>query len=211
MKILISGFQPFGGEAINPSIEAVKRLPKEIDAHEVIGIEIPVEQYTSLKVLEDAIKMYQPDVVICVGQAGGRSAISIERIGINVDDYRIADNAGNSPIDEAIIKDGPDAYFSTLPIKAIVSEIRKAGIPAEVSNSAGTYVCNHVMYGVSHMVKDKNIRSGFVHIPFLPQQVSDKPQYASMTLDVIVEALTIMIQTTIHTKEDIQQSEGKLD
>lgn len=211
MKILISGFQPFGGEAINPSIEAVKRLPKEIDGHDVIGIEIPVEQYTSLKVLEDTIKIHQPNVVICVGQAGGRSDISIERIGINVDDYRIADNAGNSPIDETIVKDGPDAYFSTLPIKAIVSEIRKEGIPAEVSNSAGTYVCNHVMYGVSHMLRDTNIRSGFVHIPFLPQQVSDKPQYASMTLEVIVQALTIMIQTTIHTEEDIKQSEGNLD
>ena len=208
MKVLISGFQPFGEEVINPSIEATKHLPKEIAGHKIIGIEIPVEQNTSLRVIKEAIQLHRPDIVINVGQAGGRSCISVERIGINVDDYSIVDNAGKQPIDEKIVGDGPAAYFSTLPIKAIVADLRKVGIPAEVSNSAGTYVCNHVMYGVAHMLRNQKVRSGFVHIPFLPQQVLNKPHHASMSLEVIVKALEVIIQTVLHTKQDIKQSEG---
>ncbi len=212
MKILVTGFDPFGGEPINPAIESVKLLPKEIEGAEIIALEIPTVVHKSLQVIQDAVKKYEPDMVLSIGQAGGRSDITVERIGINIDDCRIKDNEGNQPIDEPIFKDGPAAYFVNLPIKAIVEEIRKIGIPASVSNTAGTFVCNHVTYGVRHMLEleGKGRKSGFIHIPYLPQQVVEKVGQPSMALDDIVKGLTAAISAMVKYEEDIKSTGGTI-
>lgn len=208
MKVLISGFEPFGNDVINPSIEAVKLLDDIIDNKQVIKIEIPVVAHESLRVLEQAIDEHKPDYVICVGQAGGRKDITIERIGINIDDYRIADNKGNTPVDEPIYIDGEDAYFTTLPIKKIITELNAKNIAASISNTAGTYVCNHVTYGVQYYIRKHNLscKSGFVHIPFIPEQ--NHPEHSSMELSLIAEGLACII--THIDKENIVVSEGTI-
>ncbi|MDF5484862.1 pyroglutamyl-peptidase I, partial [Vibrio parahaemolyticus] len=173
-KVLITGFEPFGGDAINPALEAVKQLEAAaIKGGVIVTCPVPVVRYDSVKVVIEAIEAHQPDCVITVGQAAGRSAITPERVAINVDDFRIPDNVGYQPIDEPVVADGPDAYFSTLPIKRIVQTLQKQGIPSQISNSAGTFVCNHLFYGIQHYLKDKPIRHGFVHIPLLPEQAVD--------------------------------------
>ncbi|MDU4571334.1 pyroglutamyl-peptidase I [Finegoldia magna] len=211
MKILVSGFDPFGGEKINPAIEAVKLLSDEIKGNEVIKIEIPTVIGKSVDKLKEKIAEVKPDVVISVGQAGGREDITVERVAINVDDCRIKDNEGNQPIDEKIAEDGPDAYLLTLPIKAIVENIKSANIPASVSNTAGTFICNHVAYGMAHLraTEYPNMRTGFIHIPFLPEQVLNKAHTASMSLDTIVKALEKAIEAVIDNDEDIKVTGGK--
>ena len=211
MKILVSGFDPFGGEKINPAIEAVKLLPDEIKGNEVIKIEIPTVIGKSVDKLKEKIKEVKPDVVISVGQAGGREDITVERVAIHVDDCRIKDNEGNQPIDEKIAEDGPDAYLLTLPIKAMVENIKSANIPASVSNTAGTFICNHVAYGMAHVraTEYPNMRTGFIHIPFLPEQVLNKPHTASMNLDTIAKALEKAIEAVIDNDEDIKVTGGK--
>ncbi|MDU1579790.1 pyroglutamyl-peptidase I [Finegoldia magna] len=211
MKILVSGFDPFGGEKINPAIESVKLLPDSIKGHEIIKIEIPTVIGKSVDKLKEKIKEVKPDVVISVGQAGGREDITVERVAINVDDCRIKDNEGNQPIDEKIAEDGPDAYLLTLPIKAMVENIKSANIPASVSNTAGTFICNHVAYGMAHLraTEYPNMRTGFIHIPFLPEQVLDKAHTASMNLDTIAKALEKAIEAVIDNDEDIKVTGGK--
>lgn len=210
MKILVTGFDPFGGEVINPAIETVKRLPDTISGAKVIKLEIPTVCHQSLRVIDEAIARYDPDVVLSVGQAGGRPDITVERVGINVDDCRIPDNAGNQIVDEPIYADGPAAYFVTVPIKAMVQRIRERNIPASVSNTAGTFVCNHVTYGVCHLlaVKYPGKRSGFIHIPFLPQQAVDKKNMPSMSQDMMVEAITAAIEAVVDTEKDIKVTGG---
>lgn len=210
MKILVSGFDPFNGEKINPSIEAVKRLPDTIEGCEIIKVEIPTIIDESVKKLERYIENYRPDVVLNIGQAGGRSDITVERAGINIDDFNIEDNAGNRIIDEKIVKDGSDAYFTTVPLKAIVEALRINKIPASVSNSAGTFVCNHVCYSMCYLAKKKYpaMRTGFIHIPYIPEQVIDKRGTPSMSLDNIVEGLRISIEAIIANKKDIVFSDG---
>jgi pyroglutamyl-peptidase len=212
MKILVSGFDPFGGETINPSIEAVKRLPDTINGVEIIKLEIPTVIGKSIDVLSQAVEKHLPDVVLSVGQAGGRSDITVERIAINIDDCRIKDNEGNQPIDEPIVIDGPDAYFLTLPIKSIVSNLQSQGIPASVSNSAGTFICNHVAYGMAHLAKTKypNMKTGFIHIPFIPEQVLNKSNMPSLPLDRIIKALEMVIQTISEVNQDIKETGGKI-
>jgi len=212
MKILVSGFDPFGGEKVNPAIESVKKLPDTILGAEIIKLEIPTVIGKSIQKIEEAVELHKPDVVISVGQAGGRTDITVERVGVNVDDCRIPDNEGNQPIDEKIVKDGPDAYFVTLPIKAMVEHIQKKGVPASVSNTAGTFICNHVTYGVRHLAETKypEMRTGFIHIPFLPQQVLDKKGMPSMELDVIVKGLVAAIEAVIQTDEDIKVTGGAI-
>lgn len=210
MKILVTGFDQFGGEEVNPAIETVKRLPDTIGGAKIIKLEIPTVCHQSLRVIDEAIAGYDPDVVLSVGQAGGRPDITVERVGINVDDCRIPDNAGNQIVDEPIYADGPAAYFVTVPIKAMVQRIRERNIPASVSNTAGTFVCNHVTYGVCHLlaVKYPGKRSGFIHIPFLPQQAVDKKNMPSMSQDMMVEAITAAIEAVVDTEKDIKVTGG---
>lgn len=212
MKILVTGFDPFGGEKINPAIESVKRLPDKILDSQIIKLEIPTVYMKSLEAIDKAIQKYNPDVILSIGQAGGRPDITVERVGINIDDYRIRDNEGNQPIDKPIFEDGKSAYFSKLPIKAMVENIQKNNIPASISNTAGTFVCNHVLYGVAYLLDKKypNKKSGFIHIPFLPEQVIDKRGQASMSLDVIVKGLTSAIEAIIKNDKDISITGGTI-
>lgn len=210
MKIIVTGFDPFGGETINPSIECVKALP-EIEGVELIRLELPTVFKESAKRLNEVINDVKPDAVLSVGQAGGRPGITMERIAINVDDARIPDNISQQPIDEEIQVEGEAAYFSTLPIKRIVKAIREAGISAEVSNSAGTFVCNHIMYQALFAAKkaDKPFKAGFMHIPFIPEQTADKP---SLPLEESTKALQIAIETIRDylNDEDIKVQEGAI-
>ncbi|MCY7914621.1 pyroglutamyl-peptidase I [Bacillus haynesii] len=211
-KVLLTGFDPFGGETVNPSWEAVKRLNGEVVEDVSIAAEqIPTVFHHSAAVLEKAIEKHAPDVVICVGQAGGRAHITPERIAINIDDARIPDNEDREPIDEPIAADGPAAYWSELPIKLIVKKLRKNGIPASVSNSAGTFVCNHLFYQLMHRIDrtSANIRGGFIHIPFLPEQTVDKHE-PSLSLETIVEGLRIAAVTSALHEKDIRETGGSL-
>lgn len=214
MKILVTGFDPFGGEKINPAIEAVKRLPDEIKGVKIVKLEIPTVFNKSAEVVKKKIIEEQPDYVLNVGQAGGRACLTPERVAININDGRIPDNVGYQPLGEEIQKDGPAAYFTQLPIKAEVKAIRDAGIPASVSNTAGTYVCNHIFYQVQYM-REKyfpKIKAGFIHIPFLPEQVVNKPQMPSMALEDIVKGLTAAPGAIIKYdgKSDLTSVEGQL-
>lgn len=212
MKILVTGFDPFGGEPINPAIETVKRLPDKILDCEIIKLEIPTVAKKSIVKIEEAIIEHNPDVILSIGQAGGRHDISVERIGINIDDFRIKDNEGNQIIDEPVFEDGENAYFSTLPVKAIVENIQKNKIPSSISYTAGTFVCNHVLYGVRYLIEKKynGKKSGFIHIPFLPEQVIDKRNMPSMDINTIVKAIEIAIETIIKTDTDIKKSGGDI-
>ena len=210
MKIIVTGFDPFGGEKINPSIECVKALT-EIEGVELIRLELPTVFKESAKRLNEVINDVKPDAVLSVGQAGGRAGITMERIAINVDDARIPDNISQQPIDETIQTEGAAAYFSTLPIKRIVKAIREAGISAEVSNSAGTFVCNHIMYQALFAATkaEKPFKAGFMHIPFIPEQTTDKP---SLPLEESTKALQIAIETIRDylNDEDIKVQEGAI-
>ncbi|EGU31636.1 pyroglutamyl-peptidase I [Vibrio scophthalmi] len=209
-KVLITGFEPFGGAAINPALEAVKKLQNAtLNGGEIVICDVPVTRYEAVDTVIAAIEKYQPDYVITVGQAGGRAAITPERVAINVDDFRIPDNGGNQPIDEPVVVDGPDAYFTTLPIKAITRTLQENGIPCQVSNTAGTFVCNHLFYGVQHYLRDKEIGHGFVHIPLLPEQDTLGNQ-ATMSLDVIAEGLRLVAQATIDNPHDVAIGAGQI-
>lgn len=212
MKVLVTGFEPFGGEKINPSLEAVKMLPEEISGAEIVKASIPVVFGKSIKKLDELIEKEKPQVVICVGQAGGRFELSIERVAINIDDARIPDNDGNQPIDEKIFEDGENAYFATLPIKAMVEEMRAGSVPSAVSNTAGTYVCNNIMYGLLYLAdkKYKGIRGGFIHVPFIPEQVITRANTPYMSLQQISRGLELAIKATVENKEDIKVSHGKI-
>ena len=211
--ILVTGFEGFGGESINPSWEVCTRLPREIAGARVETCRVPCEFRRSIEVVAEAIERHRPTLVISLGQAGGRDRIGVERVGINVDDARIPDTAGARPINEAIAANGPPAYFATLPVKAMVRAVRAAGIAAELSNSAGTYVCNHVMYGVLHFLaaSGTKARAGFIHVPFLESQVLDKRGVASMSLDSMVKGITAAIEAAVRHTTDIAVAEGALD
>lgn len=203
MKILVTGFDPFGGEKVNPALEAVKSLPSEIHGAEIHWVEIPTVFYRSAEVLETAIVRFQPDAVLCIGQAGGRASLTPERVAINQDDARIPDNQGNQPIDTPIRLDGQAAYFSTLPVKAMVQAIKEEGLPATVSNTAGTFVCNHLMYQALYLADKKfpNMRAGFMHIPYMTEQVINKPNTASMNLTDIVRGTEAAIGAIVDYKD----------
>ena len=203
MRILVTGFDPFGGEKVNPALEAVKSLPSVIHGAEIRWVEIPTVFYQSAEVLEAEIVRYQPDVVLCIGQAGGRASLTPERVAINQDDARIPDNQGNQPIDTPIRLDGEAAYFSTLPIKAMVQAIKEVGLPATVSNTAGTFVCNHLMYQALYLADKKfsHMRAGFMHIPYMTEQVINKPNTASMNLADIVKGIEAAIGAIVDYKD----------
>ncbi|MGI6156040.1 MAG: pyroglutamyl-peptidase I [Enterococcus sp.] len=212
MKILVTGFDPFGGEPINPALEAVKALPDTILGAEVIKLEIPTVFGKSAEVVKSAILAEKPDVVLAIGQAGGRFSITPERIAINVDDARIPDNEGNQPIDVPIQADGAAAYFTQLPIKAMVKQIKEAGYPAALSNSAGVFVCNHIMYQVLYLIDKEfpNMKGGFIHVPFIASQVVNKPNQPYMSLTDITASLEKAIEAIVlfDGKEDLKTIEG---
>lgn len=200
MKVLITGFEPFGGEKINPAWEAVKALPDTIAGAEIIKMEIPTVFSKSVPAVEAGIRKHQPDVVISVGQAGGRSCITVEQVAINLADARIADNAGEQPVDESVQPDGPAAYFATIPAKEIVKNVRAHGIPCHISYTAGTYVCNYVMYRVLHLAAAgyPGIRAGFIHVPFAAEQAVDKPAGTPfMPLETIAKGLEYAIEAAV--------------
>lgn len=212
MKVLISGFDPFGGEKINPALEAVKLLPDVIAGAEVIKVEIPTVFNKSVEKLEEYIEIHKPNIVICVGQAGGRFGICPERVAINMDDARIPDNEKNQPIDIEIKEDGAPAYFSNLPIKAMVKHMNDNGIPATVSNTAGTFVCNHTMYGVLYLADKKypGMKGGFIHVPYIPAQVTAKPNTPSMSISDISKGLELSIEAAVQNDTDIKTVGGTI-
>ena len=211
MKVLITGFDPFGGESINPAWEAVKAMKDNVDGIEVIKLQIPTVFKKSAEKQFAGIDEHKPDVVICIGQAGGRYDMSVERVAINMDDGRIPDNEGYQPIDTPVYEDGENAYFATLPIKGIVEEIKSAKIPASVSNTAGTYVCNHIMYSLLYYISKNNldIKGGFIHVPYITEQVVDKKNMPYMEVTTITKALECAVQALNKYKVDVKVSGGK--
>lgn len=194
MKILVTGFEPFGNDTYNPSMEVLKALPERINDIEIVTAVLPVVRYESLRKAEELIESQRPAAVLSLGVAGGRDAITPERTAVNVDDFRIADNGGFQPCDEPVCKDGPAAYFSSLPVKEMVKAISALGLPAKLSESAGTFVCNHVFYGIRHYcsLKHPEIISGFMHIPFAAEQgIKDRP---SLPLNDIAKGVKAAIE-----------------
>ncbi|MGO4936753.1 pyroglutamyl-peptidase I [Fundicoccus sp. Sow4_H7] len=214
MKILLTAFDPFGGEAINPSLEAIKQIGDVIGNAQIIKLELPTVFDLSAEKLSQAIKEHQPDVVLSIGQAGGRAGISLERVAINIDDARIPDNLNNQPIDEAIQANGSPAYFSRLPIKAIVEKLKQENIPAFVSNSAGTFVCNHIMYQALYLAHTQypTLKAGFMHIPYQTEQVIDKADTPSMELADIIKAIRLTLEVIIefNHQEDLKVTGGSI-
>ena len=208
--VLVTGFDPFGGSPVNPSWDAVHSLHgRTIAGHAIVGGEIPTVFGASLRHLETLMDEHQPRLVVCTGQAGGRGAISLERVAINVNDARIPDNAGAKPIDVAIVPDGPAAYFTSLPIKAMLQSLLDAGVRAEVSQTAGTFVCNQTFYGLMHLLaqpKWQGVRGGLIHVPWLPEQ--GQP---SMRVDEIVRGLELAIACALSTHHDIRKEAGALN
>lgn len=214
--VLLTGFEPFNQESINPAWEAVRAL----EGWSEEGFEVEVRQLPCVfgeanDVLRLAVEALNPSIVIAVGQAGGRCDLSVERIAINIDDAPIQDNRRQQLVDQPIEADGPAAYFATLPIKAIVRELREAGLPASVSQTAGTFVCNHVFYGLMHLAAARlaegghaPLRAGFIHIPYLPQQAAAHPGAASMALPSMVEGLRIAVRTALAVDTDVRELGG---
>lgn len=211
MKILVTGFDPFGGDTINPALEAVNLLPYEIQGHTIEKLEIPTVFNKSKVTIENKLKATHFDIVLAIGQAGGRFELTPERIGINIDDARIPDNEGNQPIDEMIQSSGDAAYFSNLPVKRMTEAIKTAGVPARLSNTAGTFVCNHILYqlGFLQATQFPNIKFGFIHVPFIPEQVTDKPEQPSMSIQTIAKGLKAALEAIIESDEDIKVALGE--
>ena len=213
MKILLTGFDPFGGEKVNPAYEAVKLLPDNIAGADIIKLEIPTVFTRSALVVDENIKKYQPDVILSIGQAGGRSSITVEKVAINLAEARIPDNDGEQPIEQELKKDGDTAYFATIPVKAIVNKIRENGIPANMSYTAGTYVCNSIMYNILYLTHKKYpyIRAGFIHVPFSTEQAVGKLDgTASMPIETISMAIKYAIEVIAENKEDSKESMGTI-
>ncbi len=211
MKILVTGFDPFGGESINPAFEVLKLLPQHIKGASVRVLEIPTVFYESFRVLSEVMESLQPDIVLCVGQAGGRSALTFEKVAINVNDARIKDNLGQQFIDTPIVPEGDTAYFTNLPIKAMVEAVRQAGIPASVSFTAGTYVCNHIFYMLMHGIATKypKVRGGFLHVPYCEAQAVSKPNEPSMSLVSIAKGIACALEVAIDVHEDVKITGGQ--
>lgn len=209
-KVLLTGFAPFASEAINPSWEAVRALDgRTIAGHQIVTAELPTEFGASPPALRSALRASQPRVAIAVGLAGGRDGISLERVAINLIDARIPDNAGDQPIDAPVRRGGPAAYFSTLPIKAALLALRDARIPAHISQTAGTYVCNQVFYALMHALRrHPDTRAGFVHVPWLPQQAA-RHREPGMPLANIQQALEIIVGVALTTRADRRIAAGR--
>ena len=212
-RILLTGFTPFDNQEINPSWEAVRALEgKHIGDHLVVSRLLPTAFADSQRELVSMVSEFEPSILLGVGQAGGRSRLSLERLAINVQDARIADNAGAQPIDEVVVAGGPAAYFSTLPIKAMLKALLDEGLPAEVSNTAGTFVCNHVAYLMLHIAAShRGMRAGFIHIPYLPAQAVLVANAPSMSRDDVVKGLSIALEVAVKRNADERFGAGTLD
>ncbi|MDU0477053.1 pyroglutamyl-peptidase I [Staphylococcus chromogenes] len=204
MNILITAFEAFNGESVNPAQLATADLPEHIEHHPIDVLVIPTSFKDSVVVIKSQLAKKTYDVVIAVGQAGGRSAITPERIAINIDDAVIPDNTGEQPINQPIQPKGPAAYFSDLPVKRMVQHLREAGTPSELSNTAGTFVCNHVMYQLAHLAKTSypNMRTGFIHLPYATEQVQGREKVPAMPVSTMTRGLMLAIQTAIQFSED---------
>ncbi|WP_019561071.1 MULTISPECIES: pyroglutamyl-peptidase I [Caldimonas] len=215
MNILLTGFEPFDGDALNPSQALAQALHgQSVDGAPITGVVLPCVFGEALDRLHHALEQHRPDLVLALGQAGGRADLSLERVAINIDDARIPDNAGRQPIDTPVVPGGPAAYFSTLPIKAIVAELRAAGLPASVSQTAGTFVCNHVFYGLMHALATRHpdARGGFMHVPLLPEQAArQSPPAASMALETMRQGVLVALQTALHERVDRTLGAGALN
>jgi len=212
MKALVAGFDAFGGDKVNPSALAVRQLKRKLGGVVVHTAVLPTSYARSAIALRGAIHEVRPDLVLCVGQAGGRAELCLERVAINVQDARIKDNDGKQPIDRPVVREGPAAHFATLPIKACVAEMRKAGLPAAVSNTAGTFVCNNVFYALMDLAARHPIpmRGGFLHIPYVPEQVARLGNAPSMALDDIVRGIEIVVAVSAVRTSDLHTAEGTL-
>lgn len=212
-KILVTGFDPFGGEPVNPAFEVLKFLEgKTLKGHLVVTQEIPTVRFKSIETLKKAVARVAPAVVVAVGQAGGRLEITPERVAINQDDYRIPDNEGNQPVDEPIVEGAPAAYFTRLPVKAMVRAMKEAGVPASVSNTAGTFVCNHIFYGLMHLLAEEgNIRrGGFIHIPYMTTQAARLGNQPSMAIESIAKGLEIAVSVAAELEKDVRAVGGEI-
>ena len=212
--ILLTGFEPFGGESVNPSWQIAQALDSWVcEGHIVRAVQLPCAFGEALKTLDDALAAHRPELVVCLGQAGGRAEISLERAALNVDDARIPDNLGRQPIDAEVVPDGPAAYFSTLPIKALARDLRAAGVAAAVSNTAGTFVCNHVFYALMHRLATApalaHARGGFVHVPYTPEQVAHRPGVPAMALAAQVEGIRQVLRSAVLTRADVRETAGR--
>lgn len=209
--VLVTGFEPFGGQEVNPSWMAAQALHgRTVAGHRLIGAQLPTAFGRSLEALRDLLHRHHPALVVCTGQAGRRTALSLERVAINVNDARIPDNDGAKPVDTPVVAGGPAAYFTSMPIKAMLAALLADGINAEVSQTAGTFVCNHVFYGLMHELETRHdlrrTRGGLIHVPWLPAQ--GQP---SMRLDEIVTGLRVAIGCALVTVEDIRKEAGALN
>jgi pyroglutamyl-peptidase len=211
--VLLTGFDPFGDESINPSWLAAERLHGAVIAgHRIVGVQLPTSFARAPRILRAAIRKHAPALILCIGQAGGRAQISLERIAVNIEDARIADNDGAQPIDIPIVRSGPAAYFTTLPIKSMLAALRTANIPIEISQTAGTFVCNHVFYALMRALAAKPAhsrpRGGFIHIPYLPDQTKERSGTPDIPLDTVIDALRIMIEVALRNREDRRIAAG---
>ncbi|HEX2011432.1 MAG TPA: pyroglutamyl-peptidase I [Roseateles sp.] len=209
--ILLTGFEPFGGETVNPAWEIARALDGQmIDDARIVARQLPCVFGLALGALATAMAETRPLLVLALGQAAGRCDLSIERVAINVDDARIPDNAGAQPVDRPVLAGAPAAYFSTLPIKAMVAGLREAGHPASVSQSAGTFVCNHVFYGLQHQLAGSGVRSGFMHIPYLPEQAARHPGQPSLPLTTLIDGTRLALQLALRTEQDLVAQGGTI-
>ncbi|WP_274362294.1 pyroglutamyl-peptidase I [Paenibacillus thermotolerans] len=206
MKMLVTGFEPFGEHAVNPTEELVRSIKTEanepLKEMEIVTAVLPVVFDECVEKLIEIIEETKPDAVLCCGLAAGRSAVTVERIGINIKDVGDGqarkDNSGQAPTAEKIVPGGPDGLFATIPVESIVRRMQQEGIPASVSNTAGTYICNNTLYGLLHAAKERNwpIRGGFIHFPATPVMAAQKPALPSMSIDTMKRALTTAILAT---------------
>lgn len=213
--VLLTGFEPFDGDNVNPSWAVAAALDGWIcEGARVQAVQLPCAFGAAIEALDDALKQSRPSLVICLGLAGGRMEITPERVAVNIDDARIPDNAGNQPIDLPVVEGAPAAYFSSLPVKAIVHALRAGGLPASLSNTAGNFVCNHVFFALMHRLATwpalARARGGFVHVPCLPEQAARQPGLPSLALTTQVEALRRLILTSLTVRTDMRESAGQI-
>jgi pyroglutamyl-peptidase len=211
-RMLLTGFEPFGGDAVNPSWEIARALDGErIAGVRVVAVQLPCVFGQAHQVLAAALRQHRPQLVLCLGLAANRAALSVERVGINMDDARIPDNAGAQPLDQPAVPGAPAAYFATLPIKAMVAALQAAGLPAEVSQTAGTFVCNHVLFGLMHQLRRRRgVRGGFMHVPWLPEQaaLAGVPRLGGLALEDQVRGVRVALQTAWCVQADLAHPGG---